>query len=104
MICRCFTLTLIAPIIILQVSPPCYEAGVVNYEVELNATYSDDKLLLKSSGDIGKHTVTLRSPNIRMDELYNCSVGIEGLSNSQSMKMELSMLLTADNTMEPLAF
>ena len=65
---------------------------MVNYEVELNATYSDDRLLFISTGDVGKHTVTLRSPNIRMNELYNCSVGIEGLSNSQSMRMDLSKL------------
>ena len=87
---RCFTW--INSYQILQVSPPCREVGVVNYEVELNATYSDDRVLFISSGDVGKHTVILRTPDIRMDELYDCSVRIEGLSNSQSMRMTLSML------------
>ena len=65
---------------------------MVNYEVELNATYSDDRLLFENHGQVEKHTVTLRSPNIRMNELYDWSVRIEGMSNSQSMRMELSML------------
>ena len=76
----------------MQVSPPCPEVEVVNYEGELIATHSDDRLLFISRGDVRKHTVTLRSPDIRMNELYECYVRIEGLPNSQSMRMNLSKL------------
>ena len=68
---------------------------MVMYEVELNAAYSYDRLLFHSSGNgsAGQHTVTLRSPDIRINELYDCSITIEGVPNSQSMIKELSMLL-----------
>ena len=59
---------------IFQVSPPCHEVGVVNYEVKLNATYSDDRLLFISNGDVGKYTVTLGSPDIKTNEKHLESV------------------------------
>ena len=77
---------------ILQVSPTCREVEVVNYEVELIATHSDARLLFISSGDVRNHTVTLRSPDIKMNELYECYVRIERVSKSQSMRMNLSRL------------
>ena len=56
---------------------------VVMYEAEFNATYSYDRLLFHSSGNgsAGQHTVTLRSPDIRINELYDYTIRIEGVPN-----------------------
>ena len=81
---------------ILQVSPLCHDLDfVVKYEVELNATYSQDRLLFISSGNARqKQTLNLNSNDnhLKVNELYNCLVRIEGLPNSESKRMELSML------------
>ena len=72
---------------------------MVKYAVECNATYSQDPpLLFRSSGSARQHTLNLNSNDngLRINELYNCLVRIEGLPNSESERMELSMLLIHD--------
>ena len=89
-ISRCFTWTNSCQI--LQVSPPCHEDGVVNYEVELIAAQSDERFVFINRRDVKNSTVTLKSPDIKMNEIYECYVRIEGVSNSESMRMNLSKL------------
>ena len=69
---------------------------MVQYAVECDATYSQDSpLLFRSSGS----TLSLNSNdnNLRINELYNYSVRIEGLPNSESKRMELSNMLFIDD-------
>ena len=74
---------------------------MVKYAVECNAAYSQDPpLLFRSSGIARQHTLSLNSNdnNLRINELYNCLVRIEGLPNSESERIELSMLCIDDYT------
>ena len=68
---------------------------MVKYAVECNATYSQDPPLFRSIGS----TLSLNSNDndLRINELYNCSVRIEGLPNSESERMELSNMLFIDD-------
>ena len=73
---------------------------MVQYAVECNATYSQDSpLLFRSSGSGRQHILSLNSNDngLRINELYNCSVRIEGLPNSESERMELSNMLFIDD-------
>ena len=70
---------------------------MVKYAVECDATYSQDPPLLFRSSD---STLSLNSNDndLRINELYKCSVRIEKLPNSESERIELSMLFIDDYT------